>query len=120
MVEVSFPGGSDGKESAYSAGDMGSIPGSGKSPGKGNGCKYLLQYLAWIIPWTVAWLATVHGVAKSRTQMSNSHFQAIWSFANTSSVLKRAATEYSEFWFPETSSELGCIFLLLYDLRSWA
>ena len=32
-----FPGGSDGKESAYKAGDPGSIPGSGRSPGEGNG-----------------------------------------------------------------------------------
>ena len=32
-----FPGGSDGKVSAYSAGDPGSIPGSGRSPGEGNG-----------------------------------------------------------------------------------
>ena len=31
------PGGSDSKESAYNAGDLGSIPGSGRSPGKGNG-----------------------------------------------------------------------------------
>ena len=34
---LGFPGGSDGKESASSAGDSGSIPGSGISPGKGNG-----------------------------------------------------------------------------------
>ena len=33
----SFPGGSDGKVSAYNAGDLGSIPGSGRSPGEGNG-----------------------------------------------------------------------------------
>ena len=32
-----FPGGSDGKESACNAGDLGSIPGSGRSPGEGNG-----------------------------------------------------------------------------------
>ena len=32
-----FPGGSDGKESAYNARDLGSIPGSGRSPGEGNG-----------------------------------------------------------------------------------
>ena len=32
-----FPGSSDGKASAYSAGDPGSIPGSGRSPGEGNG-----------------------------------------------------------------------------------
>ena len=37
-----FPGGSDGKESACNAGDLGLIPGSGRSPGEGNG--YLLQY----------------------------------------------------------------------------
>jgi len=34
---IGFPGGSDGKESAYNAGDPGSIPGSGRSPGGGNG-----------------------------------------------------------------------------------
>ena len=32
-----FPGGSDGKESAYNVGDLGSSPGSGRSPGEGNG-----------------------------------------------------------------------------------
>ena len=48
---VSNPfGGSDGKASAYNAGDPGSIPGSGISPGEGNGNP--LQYLAWEIPWT--------------------------------------------------------------------
>jgi len=31
-----FPGGSDGKVSAYNVGDLGSIPGSGRSPGEGN------------------------------------------------------------------------------------
>ena len=45
-----FPGGSDGKESACSAGDLSSILGLGRSPGKGNGNP--LQYLAWRIPWT--------------------------------------------------------------------
>ena len=45
-----FLGGSDGKESAYNSGDLGLIPGSGRSPGEGNG--YPLQYLAWRIPWT--------------------------------------------------------------------
>ena len=34
---MDFPGGSDGKASAYNAGDLGSIPGSGRSPGEGNG-----------------------------------------------------------------------------------
>ena len=37
-----FPGGSEGKASAYNAGDLGSIPRSGRSPGEGNGTP--LQY----------------------------------------------------------------------------
>ena len=37
VMHVDFPGGSDGKVSAYNAGDLGSIPGSGRSPGEGNG-----------------------------------------------------------------------------------
>ena len=41
-IEWGFPGGSDGKESAYNEGDLSSIPGSGRSPGEGNG--YPLQY----------------------------------------------------------------------------
>ena len=35
--EMNFPGGSEGKASACNAGDLGSIPGSGRSPGEGNG-----------------------------------------------------------------------------------
>ena len=41
-LEEGFPGGSDGKQSACNAGDLGSVPGSGRSPGEGNG--YPLQY----------------------------------------------------------------------------
>ena len=36
-INVGFPGGSEGKASAYNVGDLGSIPGSGRSPGEGNG-----------------------------------------------------------------------------------
>ena len=43
-----FPGGSDNKESACNAGDLGLIPGWGRFPGERNG--YPLQYLAWRIP----------------------------------------------------------------------
>jgi len=39
---MGFPGGSDSKESTSNAGDLGSVPGLGRSPGKGNGCP--LQY----------------------------------------------------------------------------
>ena len=45
-----FPGGSDGKASACNAGDLGSIPGSGRSPGEENSNP--LQYSVWEIPWT--------------------------------------------------------------------
>ena len=46
---INFPGGSDDKASAYNAGDPGSIPGSGRSPGEGNGNPS--STLAWKIPW---------------------------------------------------------------------
>ena len=42
MCQMGFPGGSDGKESAFKAGYLDSIPGSGRSPGERNG--NLLQY----------------------------------------------------------------------------
>ena len=68
---VDFPGGSDGKASAYNAGDLGSIPASGRSPGEGNGNHSTI--LAWKIPWTEdpGRLHTVHGVAESRTRLSD-------------------------------------------------
>ena len=55
-----------GKESPCNAGDSDSIPGSGRSPGEGNG--NLLQYFCLENPMDRgAWWATVHGVAKSQT-----------------------------------------------------
>ena len=61
-----FPGGSAGKESACNAGDAGLIPGSGRSPGVGDG--YPLQY-SWVdnLMDRGAWWATVRGVAKCWT-----------------------------------------------------
>ena len=60
----------DSKESACNAGDPGSIPGSGRSPAEGNG--NLLQYSSLGNPTDRgAWLATVHGGAKSWTQLNN-------------------------------------------------
>ena len=68
--KMDFPGGSDGKASAYNAGDPGSIPGLGRSPGEGNGnplqCSCLENPMD-----GGAWWATVHGVAKSRTRLSD-------------------------------------------------
>ena len=67
---MGFPGGSEVKASACNAGDLGSIPGLGRSPGEGNGNP--LQYSCLENPIDGgAWWATVHRVAKSRTQLSD-------------------------------------------------
>ena len=59
-----MPGGSDAKESACSVGDLGSIPGSERSPGEGNG--YSLQYSCLENPRDRgAWRATGQKVTKS-------------------------------------------------------
>ena len=72
-----FPGGSDSKESACCVGDPGSILGSGRSPGEGNGNP--LQYSCLENPMDRGawWVTTVHGVTKSQTQQSNFHFHKI-------------------------------------------
>ena len=65
---MGFPGGSDGKESACNAGDLGSIPGSGRSPGEGNG--NMLQYSCLQNSMDRGvWWSTVHGVSKSWAQL---------------------------------------------------
>ena len=68
-----FPGGSDDGESACNAGDPGSVPGSGRSPGEGNGNPLQFSCLENLMDGE-AWWATVHGVAKSRTQLSDFTF----------------------------------------------
>ena len=66
ILPLGFSGGSEGKESARNAGDPGSIPGLGRSPGEGNG--YPLQFSCQGNPMdTGAWWATVHGVMKRDT-----------------------------------------------------
>ena len=60
-----FPDSSVAKESACNAGDLGSIPGLGRSPGEGKG--YPLQYSGL----ENSMDCIVHGVSKSRTQLSN-------------------------------------------------
>ena len=63
---MGFPDSSDGKESARNVGDRGSIPGSGRSLGEGNGNP--LQSSCLENPMDRgAWQAIVHGVAKSQT-----------------------------------------------------
>ena len=65
-VFLGFSGGSAGKESAYSEGDLGSILGLGRSPGEGN--NYPLQYSGLENSMDRGvWQATIHGVAESDT-----------------------------------------------------
>ena len=65
-----FPGGSEVKASACNVRDLGSIPGSGSSPGEGNGNP--LQYSCLENPMDRgAWWATDHGVVKSRAWLSD-------------------------------------------------
>ena len=72
-VFLGFPGDSKGKESTCNVGDLGSIPGLGRSSGEGNG--YPLHYSGLENPMNQgAWQATVHGVIKSRTQLRDKHF----------------------------------------------
>ena len=67
---LGFPGSSAGKASAYNVGDLGSIPGREDSPGEENGNP--LQYSCLENPMDQeAWWATVHGVAKSWTRLSD-------------------------------------------------
>ena len=70
---MGFPGDSEVKVSACNAGDLGSIPGSGRSPGEGNGNP--LQYSCLENPMDGgAWWAAVHGIAEGRTQLSDFTF----------------------------------------------
>ena len=64
FLNRNFPGGSDGKASACNVGDLGSVPGLGRSPGEGN--DYPLQY------------SGLENVTKSQTQLSHFHFHP-WS-----------------------------------------
>ena len=68
MANGGFPHSSDGKESTCSAGDPGSVPGLGRSPGEGKG--YPLQYSGL----ENSRDCIVHGVAKSQTQLSDFYF----------------------------------------------
>ena len=67
---MGFPGGSDGKETACNVGDLGSISGSGRSLGEGNGNPLLYSCLENSMD-RGAWWATVYEVTKRLTRLSN-------------------------------------------------
>ena len=70
ILTEGFPGSTDGKESACSAGDLGSIPGLERSPGEGNGYAHHYSCLENSMH-RGGWWATVHGVTKSQTWLNN-------------------------------------------------
>ena len=65
-----FPGGSEGKEFALRAGDLGSIPGSGRCRREGNGNPFQYSCLENSLD-RGAWLAIVHGIAESWIRLSD-------------------------------------------------
>ena len=72
IFQGSFPGGSVVKNPPASVGDMGSVPGLGRSPGGGHGNP--LKYSCLGNPMDRgAWRATVHGVTKDQTQQLNNN-----------------------------------------------
>ena len=64
-----FPGGSDGKVSACNVGDR--VQSLGWEDPLEKEMATHSSVLAWRIPWTGSWQATIHGVAKSQTRLSN-------------------------------------------------
>ena len=73
-----FPGGSAGKEFACNVGDLGSIPGLGRSLGEGNG--YPFQYSG--LENSMDWI----GVAKSWTRLSDFHFMDLEELSNVTQI----------------------------------
>ena len=76
-LEQGFPGGSDGKASAYNVGDPGLIPGSGRSSGERNGNPFQYSCLENPMGGGV-WQATVYGVAKTRLRDLTFFLSAPW------------------------------------------
>ena len=72
-VFLGFPGGLAGKESSYDAGDLGLMPGLGKSPGEGKSYPLFYGYSGL----ENSMDCIVHGVTKSRTQLSDFHFHFV-------------------------------------------
>ena len=89
-----------GKESACNVGDLGSIPGLGRSPGEGKG--YPLQYSGL----ENSKNCIVHGVTKSQTRLSDFHFTSSYEKLTSCQHIKMICSEYSngEYFTPSLYS----------------
>ena len=88
LLYYDFPGGADGKASAYTAGDPGSIPGLGRSPGEGNGNPTQYSYPENPMD-RGSWQAAAHGVTKSRRRLSDPHFHFHLHISYTTNISQR-------------------------------
>ena len=103
IPSLGFPDSSIGKESTWYAGDSGLIPGSGRSAGEGLG--YPLQYSS--LENSVDCI--VHGVAKSRTRLSDVHFYAFFTKNNSHAFLLLILGElYPYFSWRTLHVSFGC------------
>ena len=98
---MDFPGGSDGKASAYNAGDPGSIPGLGRFPREGNGNPLQYSCLENSMD-RGAWWAIVHGIAESHmTEQLHGILQA--------RILEWVAISFSRGFFqPRNQTQVSC------------
>ena len=117
-----FPGSSEGRESAWSAGDPGSILGSGRSPGAGSGNPLKYSCLENSMDRGV-WWATVDRVTKSRTRMSDYHHYYFMFRTALGNGARDGKNEgnfwriWPKCWFACFRSSKGCIEKHSFDLR---
>ena len=100
-----FPCGSDSKESACNAGDPGLVPGSGRSPREGNGTPLQYSCLENSMD-RGAWPATVHGVAKSWTPLSDTvtFSQSLYYLILSTTLANKHCRDFTKAsWLPQGS-----------------
>ena len=109
---------SDSKESTCNAGDPGSIPGSGRSPGEGN--DYPLHYFSLENSMDRgAWQTTIHGVSKSQTGLSDEHLHSSWFITVNeyeAGSVKKTGT-WGQIWGEQVWASRNSIPVLLYNTR---
>ena len=114
--KVGFPGGSDGEESACNAGDLGSIPGLGRSPGEGNSNPLQYPCLENSMDWG-AWRATVHRVTRVGHDLATKP-PPYWFLAKDAFLFTEALQKPSGCFHPLLSLLKSSFYPLFYLLTS--